>query len=87
MADVSLAMAPVRSATPDVLERLGLEPGGYLRHDASIGRATSTTEQLARLVELLSAPAAAGACSRSTPARRRASSARARWRSCEALEP
>jgi UDP-N-acetylglucosamine 2-epimerase len=53
MADVSLAMAPVAERSSEVLDRLGLEPGGYLVVTVHRAGNVDREEPLRSLVELL----------------------------------
>ncbi|NLT05399.1 MAG: UDP-N-acetylglucosamine 2-epimerase (non-hydrolyzing) [Solirubrobacterales bacterium] len=55
MADVSLAFAPIAERRSDVLERIGLEPGGYVAATAHRAGNVDDPERLERLVALLEA--------------------------------
>ena len=52
MADVSLAFAPIAERRSDVLDRLGLEPGGYVAATAHRAGNVDDPERLERLVAL-----------------------------------
>jgi UDP-N-acetylglucosamine 2-epimerase (non-hydrolysing)/UDP-GlcNAc3NAcA epimerase len=55
MADVSLAFAPIAEQRSDVLDRLGLEPGGYVAATAHRAGNVDDPARLERLVDLLAA--------------------------------